>query len=301
MANPAQVVHFHRHGYAILPGVLNSAEIGFLKDDCDQLFNHCSLEKDIVTDMGCIIEPFSSGLVDIEPHDWELLKENSDIFRRIRADMGSECVPDILLDKMAKLAADFLPISSEIYLLNEQYIIKPPYKGPGTQFAWHKDSEYLPSELWSEPTVSCWVALDDVHKDNGTLILDPYPTSTDHSGTSLSLDEYIEHHTRADSSYPPSQVGSSLLTEPTRKPIVSIPAGSVVIMSGWVRHCSLANRSSHLRRCWMPQYASRRLTHKRPPNEKGVTKFLRTSDTEEPLGGRGSTKPTLFEESFHLN
>ncbi|KAG0212776.1 hypothetical protein BGX28_005623 [Mortierella sp. GBA30] len=38
--------------------------------------------------------------------------------------------------------------------------------------------------------------------------------------------------------------------------LVDIPAGSIVFLSGFVRHCSLGNSSSKFRRAYMPQYSS---------------------------------------------
>lgn len=37
--------------------------------------------------------------------------------------------------------------------------------------------------------------------------------------------------------------------------LVDIPAGSVVFLSGFVRHCSLGNGSAKFRRAFMPQYS----------------------------------------------
>lgn len=38
--------------------------------------------------------------------------------------------------------------------------------------------------------------------------------------------------------------------------LVEVPAGSIVFLSGWVRHCSLGNSSSKFRRAFMPQYSA---------------------------------------------
>ncbi|KAF9579518.1 hypothetical protein BGW38_004194 [Lunasporangiospora selenospora] len=38
--------------------------------------------------------------------------------------------------------------------------------------------------------------------------------------------------------------------------LVEIPAGSVVFLSGFVRHCSLGNSTSLFRRAFMPQYSA---------------------------------------------
>ncbi|KAF9902105.1 hypothetical protein EC991_005274 [Linnemannia zychae] len=58
-------------------------------------------------------------------------------------------------------------------------------------------------------------------------------------------------------------VASSLPNDPkkwvyeSQAPVlVEVPAGSIVFLSGWVRHCSLGNSSSKFRRAFMPQYSA---------------------------------------------
>ena len=64
--------------------------------------------------------------------------------------------------------------------MNEQYIIKPSSSAAGapshlaTAFPAHIDSAYAP-ELRSVPFVSCWICLDDVSANNGSLLVVPLP------------------------------------------------------------------------------------------------------------------------------
>ncbi|KAG0045065.1 hypothetical protein BGZ83_009680 [Gryganskiella cystojenkinii] len=48
---------------------------------------------------------------------------------------------------------------------------------------------------------------------------------------------------------------NSWTAEPRNHMLVEIPKGSVVFMSGFLRHCSLGNQSSKFRRAYMPQYS----------------------------------------------
>ena len=60
-----------------------------------------------------------------------------------------------------------------VYLFNESYIIKEPHSN--VAFRWHTDAN---EQLCSQTTpeyYSCWVALDDVNEENGTLY---FPEST---------------------------------------------------------------------------------------------------------------------------
>ncbi|KAI8345743.1 hypothetical protein B0O80DRAFT_471985 [Mortierella sp. GBAus27b] len=48
---------------------------------------------------------------------------------------------------------------------------------------------------------------------------------------------------------------NSVLFERQRPVLVDIPAGSIVFLSGFVRHCSVGNRSLKFRRAYMPQFS----------------------------------------------
>ena len=46
---------------------------------------------------------------------------------------------------------------------------------PDTAFAWHQDSGYVHED--HEPYLTCWIALDDVTEENGSVYLLPYSRS----------------------------------------------------------------------------------------------------------------------------
>ncbi|KAI8328498.1 hypothetical protein BC941DRAFT_444800 [Chlamydoabsidia padenii] len=113
----------------------------------------------------------------------------------------------------------------DIYLLNEQYIIKPPKTKSISQFAWHRDSDYYQDATWeNEVSVACWMALDDVNEENGTVLIGSLGKGKEA--------EQVKHSIRA-------------------------PAGSIVFMSSRLAHKSTGNASSRFRRAFMPQYSSR--------------------------------------------
>ena len=73
-------------------------------------------------------------------------------------------------------------LGSEAYLFWEQYVIKAA--DPDTTFAWHQDSGYVHED--HEPYLTCWIALDNVTEENGSVYLLPYSRSVSGptSGTS---------------------------------------------------------------------------------------------------------------------
>ena len=82
-------------------------------------------------------------------------------------------------DTMAEICRATL--GDEAYLFWEQYVIKAG--DPNTAFAWHQDSGYVHED--HEPYLTCWIALDDVTEENGSVYLLPYSRS--------GIRSYIKH------------------------------------------------------------------------------------------------------------
>ncbi|KAI7829684.1 hypothetical protein BC939DRAFT_441474 [Gamsiella multidivaricata] len=181
-------------------------------------------------------------------------------------------------------------------LFNEQYIVKTPKSASISSFAWHQDSQYMDSTAQTAyPIVSCWTALDDVNISNGTLLIEPFPIPIDPTtGERLDLpnslddlDTHLQLHRGLASLYQgeldrdkalvqaQEKDPFSMLKHKAGRPInvsdpeqwmkrcerqrpvlVDISAGSIVFLSGFVRHCSLGNTSSKFRRAYMPQFSA---------------------------------------------
>lgn len=147
--------------------------------------------------------------------------------------------------------------TEDVRLFNDQYVVKPPTRS-GTSlrsscFDWHHDSQWCRAEEGDEdwvcaPYLSCWVALDDVSEENGTLRMLPYPPAASHAS----------HRERA-RAYPPRDSLASPLTDDSIDSIgrlLTMRAGSVVFFSDLVLHCSGPNVSDAVRRAWMPQFSA---------------------------------------------
>ncbi|KAI9596617.1 hypothetical protein BDF19DRAFT_19669 [Syncephalis fuscata] len=168
----------------------------------------------------------------------------------------------VLLNLLPNIVADLLPSPETLCLYNEQYIVKPPCTSYGSTFVWHQDSEYLHDTARRIPTIACWIPLDDVDQTNGTVQIEPYPKMSDEHSSDLQLSNlrniqhYITWHNRQSSMYAtcnvyptPGMTNNSTIT-------VSLPAGSILLMSDRVRHCSQGNASQRTRRVFMAQYSS---------------------------------------------
>ena len=127
-------------------------------------------------------------------------------------------------------------LGDEAYLFWEQYVIKAA--DPDTAFAWHQDSGYVHED--HSPYLTCWIALDDVTEENGSVYLLPYSRS--------GIRSYVKH-IRAETGDEVCYFGAD-----PGIPIVA-PAGSIACFSSVVIHRSGANLTDRLRRVYLLQYS----------------------------------------------
>lgn len=135
-------------------------------------------------------------------------------------------------------------IGPNAYLFWEQYVIKGA--DPRTTFAWHQDSGYVHED--HAPYVTCWIALDDVTEENGSVYLLPYPRS--------GIRSYIKHVKDPVTNDMVCYFGSD-----PGMPLVA-PAGSVAVFSSTVIHRSGPNLTDRLRRVYLSQYSSEVILNK---------------------------------------
>ncbi|WP_154795918.1 phytanoyl-CoA dioxygenase family protein [Occultella kanbiaonis] len=139
-------------------------------------------------------------------------------------------------DTMAQICRATL--GDDAYLFWEQYVLKAG--DPDTAFAWHQDSGYVHEN--HEPYLTCWIALDDVTEENGSVYLLPYSRS--------GIRSYIKH-------IPDPQVNDKVCyfgSDPGM-PVV-VPAGSIAVFSSMVIHRSGPNLTDRMRRVYLAQYSA---------------------------------------------
>ncbi|KAK3815592.1 MAG: hypothetical protein JOS17DRAFT_759962 [Linnemannia elongata] len=298
---------FHRDGFLVVPGALETEDVEILRREADCLINYLISENiNIMTDYGGIIEPITCGYIDPPVSQMFILSKKSYSHVRDQVPEEPDSVLHILFEKVPVMATNFLPLESEDdpnCLFNEQYIVKTPDSADVSSFEWHQDSQYMDTSAQEIfPIVSCWIALDNVNLKNGTLLVEPFPRPKDATtGRYIDpptqfqeRDTYVRYHKQLASHYvnPPSNKMTAIMKAQHRPPLqppppspseegagnttagtlpndpkewvcesqppvlVEVPAGSIVFLSGWVRHCSLGNSSPKFRRAFMPQYSA---------------------------------------------
>jgi ectoine hydroxylase-related dioxygenase (phytanoyl-CoA dioxygenase family) len=174
--SPRQQQQFEADGYVVVEDWLSPSELATLRAEADKLLETTPLEA--VARRGCVFETTAAGGAITQ-----------DAFLSARR-VAPAAVSGILFGgKLQATAGELLqPVSGPLCLFNEQYIVKPPYLGGASAFAWHRDGQWQArgDKLWAgavsaslrtdspatQPQdrpryISMWCALDDVSEDNG--------------------------------------------------------------------------------------------------------------------------------------
>ena len=128
-------------------------------------------------------------------------------------------------------------IGEEAYLVWDQYVVKGVDKD--SSFSWHQDSGYVHHEC--PMYLTCWVTLDDVSLENGTVYLLPYSES----GIRSVVQHIKDPRTNDQVGYFGKNPGIPAI----------VPAGSIVAFSSYVFHRSGPNLTDKFRRVYLPQYS----------------------------------------------
>lgn len=159
--------------------------------------------------------------------------------RRYFASGMSKTVPELRAFLLGDLMTDICraTIGETAFLFWEQYVIK--CSDPESSFSWHQDSGYVHED--HEPYLTCWIALDDVTEQNGSVYLLPYSRA--------GVRTYVKHTLDPATNDKVGYVG----TDPG-EPVV-VPAGSIACFSSVVFHRSGPNLTDRMRRVYLAQYS----------------------------------------------
>ncbi|KAJ2760562.1 hypothetical protein H4S06_001660 [Coemansia sp. BCRC 34490] len=264
-----QLAFFRARGYLVVPGFLTAHELALYRAESETLANHCYEQGDLVADWGCVVEPLGCGYF-ADPEITAAVRTDRTRYAELRARLSPRTLVRCTLDGFGHCAQQLLrhrpqrpapplpctasPLAAAdtVYLLNEQYIVKPP-RTP-TEFAWHQDVVYLGAEERSRAVVSVWTPLDDVAVGNGTVWVDPFP-DPDRPGC------YAQDVAADTLPHGRSAGGGNAFA-------VELAAGSALFMDGRLRHCSTGNASGRFRSVYMPQFSLGRVERPRPAGAK---------------------------------
>jgi ectoine hydroxylase-related dioxygenase (phytanoyl-CoA dioxygenase family) len=229
---------FDQRGYFVLDGVLDEATLTMLREECAYFLGY----------MDARMEAAGKQTDGLNTRRRRYFVSN--YYRR-----STRMHRFIFSELMAEVCRATL--GDDVYLFHEQWVVKGAEQG--MKFAWHQDSGYV--GVPHKPYLTCWVTLDDVSEDNGTVYLLPY----DRAGTRDAVE-----HSRMEG-------GNDLVGyfgDDPGDPVIA-PAGSIACFSSTVFHRSGANTSPNMRRIYLPQYATEQIVKADGTPRALTTPFLK--------------------------
>lgn len=210
---------YHDEGYFVLERVFEDQELENLRNECTQLIKLQDEEMDrLGTDV------------------LNLSRRNSRYFVFLAYKERPQLAKYIFNDLTAEICR--ATIGNNAMLFWEQFVVKGTDK-KGAEFGWHQDSGYV--DHLHKPYVNCWVPLDDVSVENGTIYILPYSRA--------GIREKVEHKPVPNSNDRVGYFG----TDPGEA--IICPAGSIVVFSSVAFHRSGANSTPNMRRAYAIQFS----------------------------------------------
>ena len=215
----SQREQYQEEGFFVLERILPPGALEVLRQECTELIKEQEAEMDrLGTDV------------------LNLSRRNSRYFVFLAYKNRSQLGRFIFSDLMAELCR--ATIGGDAMLFWEQFVVKGIDK-KGAEFPWHQDSGYVDHP--HKPYVNCWIPLDDVNEQNGTI----YVLSYSKVGTR----EKVEHKPVPNSNDRVGYFGSD-----PGIPVIC-PAGSIAVFSSTTFHRSGANYTTQMRRAYAIQYS----------------------------------------------
>ena len=264
MITERQRAQYREEGYMILERIVPDDMLAMLRRECTYFLGYADAEMDAA----------GSATHGANPRGLRYFISNKYRLSPVLRDF----LFSPLMAEVAKAA-----LGSEVYLFHEQWVVKGAERG--AHFAWHQDSGYVKSgdpQTSHRPYLSCWVPLDDVNEENGTVYLLPHSRG----GTSHTIyDHGREDGTNDLVGYTGDDPGIA----------IEVPAGTVVAFSSYNLHRSGPNTSPKFRRVYLPQYIAEPIMKSDASGRKGMAvPFVNDGeivydpedDTAEKYGGK---------------
>lgn len=214
----AHLDQFQQHGYFVLESVLSTEQLQLLRDRVSYHVGRIDgiMEERGVTTLG-------------------LNHKGNRYFVSAHQAGDPEVGRFIFSDLMAEITSATL--GEEVFLFIDQYVVKAAEKG--AHFSWHQDSGYLGYD--HKPYLTCWITLDDVSEENGTVYVLPF----DRAGTRDRVDHVQD---------PEFNDLVGYFGEDRGIPVIA-PAGSIAVFYSTVFHRSGPNTTDNMRRIYLAQYS----------------------------------------------
>lgn len=218
---PTRIDTFHRDGFLVVENILSVADIERARARFEPLF----------------LGSFETGLMPDE-WNWRMGRDKPDLTRQIcNAWKSDTAIASVVLREDIGRACAMLRGWPGARINQDNVIWKPP---GSKALGFHQDDSYqgwiVPNEM-----MTCWITLDDTHKDRGTI---EYVRGSHRWPPSQPIAEFHAPDDPLADLCPAAQAAG---VEPEIVPI-EVPAGSAVFHHGRTWHGSRSNRGEAPRR-----------------------------------------------------
>ncbi len=268
MPIPADALtQYRERGYAVLPDMIDASTLARLREECAYFLGYVDSELD------------ARG-----KQTYGITHRGKRYFIANRYRQSAYMPTFLYGELMGTVAQAFL--GHDVYLFNEQWVVKGAEQG--MKFAWHQDSGYVnfrdPGNQHA-PYLTCWCALDDMTRANGTISVLPHHVLGTQNQV---LDHELEPGSNDLVGYRGDEPGD----------LVEVKAGSIAVFSSTTLHRSSANTTDLSRRAYLAQYSAAPLTatngspwgHAVPFVRDGQCIYDADNDTVEAWGPNGSLR-----------
>lgn len=218
-----QISQYHEQGYCVLEDVLSPAQLDDLRSECGRFIElmHEEMDRQGTDTLG-------------------ISHRNRRYFVAKHSEKSEKITHFLFSDLMAEVTQALL--GENVFLFHEQYVVKAAEVG--MKFSWHQDSGYVNFNNGAphKPYLSCWIPLDDVTVDNGTVYILPF----DRAGTREIIPHLEEEGSNDKVGYFGDDPGDP----------VEVPAGSIVAFTSYTFHRSGPNTTDRMRRVYLAQYSA---------------------------------------------
>ena len=209
---------FREEGFFILDSVVHADQLAILRDECDQGVEDIHKEMD---------ERGEDTLFISHRGRRYFIPWRTRTSERLRSFVFGEILAEVCKETIGPNASLFL----------DQFVVKAAEKG--MNFSWHQDSGYIPFD--HAPYLSCWVSLDDVSEENGTVYMLPY--------SQLGIKSRVTHTADPKTNDMVGYYGTN-----PGVPVI-VPAGSIAVFSSVCFHRSGPNTTDKARRVYLCQFS----------------------------------------------
>jgi len=211
----AQVAQFEREGYLVLHDAIDPALLAGMQAEC---------ERNLALQLRDMDRAGTDTL--------GLTQRDRRYFLPDRFEDSAALCAFLFGARVDAIAAALL--GRDAYLLLDLFVVKS--QDGGTPFAWHQDGGYL-TGMPHRRYITLWCALDDMSEANGTLRVLPYARAA-----SRAVVPHVKDRASHDLvGYAGDDPGD----------VVTVAAGSIVVLASDLFHCSGGNQTGAPRRAYV--------------------------------------------------